>query len=115
MVGLMAGVGFGAGPTGFDPNFNPFEQKNVQCVSELDVSVDDSVLNRLEELTLMWDGDYSIYNEGVDLTLNEMDTTQRSTLAFWIEGHVSRVGVAGSTLEEVLHDVHRRIRRMNRL
>lgn len=112
-VGLMSGVGFG-GTSGYDMDFNPFEQRNVRLVNELDVNIDDNVVDRLEELTTMWDGDYQLYDEGVELTLNEMHPEQREELALWIEGHTQRVGVPGTTLEEVLHDVYRRIRRRRR-
>lgn len=110
-VGLMQGVGFGGSSTGFDLSFDPFAQRNIRLVSEMDVNVDDHVIDRLHELTELWDDDHTIYDEAARITLRGMSADQRDALELWIEGHINRVGVPGTTLEEVLHDVHRRIGR----
>lgn len=114
-VGLIAGVGFGHANTGIDPNFDPFAQRNVHFVNELDVNVSDEVFDRLTELSHMWDGSYSMYAEGAEATIDEMNESEQRNLATWIDGQMRRVGVPGSTLEEVLDDVKRRIvRRLKR-
>ncbi len=112
-VGLLGGVGFSnVSSTGINPDYNPFDAPNVEVVREIDANVDDSVLDRIDELTTMWNGDYQSYDDGVTLTLNEMGARQRGTLLNWIDSTRSRIGMPGSTLEEVLGDIHRRIRRM---
>lgn len=107
-VGLMPGIGFG-GISGLDPHFDPFAERSVRFVNEMDVNVDNDVLGRIDELTDLWDADYQTYAEGAKLVLDEMSDSDRENLQLWIEGHVNRVGVSGTTLEEVLHDLHQRI------
>lgn len=109
-VGLTAGVGFSnAMNLGLDPQFDPFQQRSYKFVNELDVSLDQGTMDRIDELTAMWNGDYRTYNESVELTLREMSEPQRETLSSWIRTQVKRIGIPGSQLEEVLHDMHRRI------
>lgn len=107
-VGMLSGVGFGGVP-GIDPNFDVYAARQFEVAGDLDANVSNQVINRLNELSRMWDGSYNIYNEAVSITLKEMGESERTNLKMWIEENKNRVGIPGTTLEEVLYDVHRRI------
>lgn len=107
-VGMIPGSGFGKTNT-----YDPYAKDNVRRVTEIDANIDAATLDKIEELVTMWDSDADVYNEGVDIVLNRMSSNQRSKLKLWVESQFNRVGVPGTRLEEVLHDMHYRIRHRN--
>lgn len=107
-VGMLSGIGFGGVP-GLNPDYDVFAERRFETGEDLTANISESVVHRLNELSRMWDGDYSIYNEAVTITLREMGADERGNLSRWIEENRNRVGIPGTTLEEVLYDIHARI------
>src|SRR5574338_1714894 len=95
VFGLMPGIGFG-GCAGIDPDFNPYATRNVARVDEMDVSVDDDVLYRIDELVGLWDADAGVYNEAADIVVGGLDKTQRASLSTWIGQQINAVRVPGT-------------------
>lgn len=108
-VGLMSGVGFSDSDVGLDPDYDVYADRDIHVVKDKTATITREALDKLSRLVTLWEVDRGSYDDVVSHMLESMDHVERDQLDRWIASRRNSVGIPGTTLEEVLVDVRRRI------